>query len=495
MNIFNLDNRKNNTNFIIDIVSNIFLYLINNKTFSGYLLVFLHSFFGIFIIYNLIVKDIGILYYIYTIIWIIVIFSNYYFHGCILVKVEQKLFQDKSWIGPINMLFYFLHLFYKPDKNILNNFIKYFICAPVSTLIILKYIFNNNWTTKLIGAILMIILIPLLFIYSQYNIFDNILFKIYPTLCKNKCNEKYNLPIDYTKFNDKVIAITGCTSGIGNNIVYNLINNSNSRLILLNRNSKKQQELCEALQNNERITQIECDLSQYKNVVNAYKNIVKAFPEGIDVLINNAGIYDTGNKITTDGYNNLIQTNFISHALLIELFLNNIEYKNKNKQLEIVNISSISYGIPDKKYNQIYFNKIDPLNNDQHYYTSQIYYQQSKLALLLYTKYLNTKLQNNGDKNIKIFCIHPGICNTTLLDNTYMSFLLKFFGNTVDYSGNFIINMILNNSIKSNTFYGINIFDNSIETIQNERLINDNCAIYIYLHTKNIINNIIKKYY
>ena len=303
------------------------------------------------------------------------------------------------------------------------------------------------------------------------------------------------LSIDYSKFNDKVIVITGCTSGIGNNIVYNLINNSNARLILLNRNSKKQQKLCEALKNNERIIHIECDLTQYKNVVNAYKNIIKTFPEGIDVLINNAGIYDTGNKITTDGYNNLIQTNFISHALLIELFLNNIEYKNKNKQLEIINISSISYCIPYKKYDQLYFNKIDPLNNYQNYYISQIYYQQSKLALLLYTKYLNTKLQNNSDRNIKIFCIHPGICNTNLLDNTYMSILLRFFGNTVDYSSNFIIKMILNNSIKSDTFYGINIFDNSIETIQNETLINDNCAKCIYLHTKNIINNITKKYY
>ena len=480
MNIFDINTRKIYQKFIVDITSKLFLYFINNNLIAGYLVLFIHTFFGIFLIYNLMIREINILYYIYTIIWILVIYSNYYFHGCILVRIEQSFFQDKKWNGPINMLFYFLHLFYKPNKDILNDFIKYFICAPISTIIILKYIFDHSNINNFIGIILMTILIPLLFIYSQCNIFD-FFFQL-------KSPYKH-ITYNFTKFNNKVIAITGCSSGIGKNIVYNLINNSNAKLILLNHNSKNKEELYETLKNNKNVIHINCDLSNYKKVIEAYQNIVKLIPEGIDVLINNGGIYNTNNQITVDGYNNQIQTNFISHALLIELFLKNI--KNKNRHFEIVNVSSIAYNIPHKKIDQSYFNKINVLNNLQNNYNGQIYYQQSKLALLLYTNYLNTKIQKYKNKNIKIFCVHPGICNTNLLNKTNIACILKYFGNTIDNSSNFILNMILNNNVKSNNFNGINIFNNSIETIENKELINNICSKKLYLQIKNIIKHLI----
>ena len=111
-------------------------------------------------------------FYFLTFIWIIIISSNYYFHGCILARIERELLQDETWAGPINITLYPIHLFYKPNKQILNEYIKYFWATPISTLIILKYLLDDNITNKFIGFALCSVLIPLLFIHSQFDLFS-----------------------------------------------------------------------------------------------------------------------------------------------------------------------------------------------------------------------------------------------------------------------------------------------------------------------------------
>jgi NAD(P)-dependent dehydrogenase (short-subunit alcohol dehydrogenase family) len=92
-------------------------------------------------------------------------------------------------------------------------------------------------------------------------------------------------------------------------------------------------------------------LTDFLSVTNAYKKIISLFPNGVDILINNAGITNSSNSNTKDGYNKQIQTNYISHALLSELLIknHNKDEENKKKKIEIINISSMSFNIPKKK--------------------------------------------------------------------------------------------------------------------------------------------------
>ncbi len=165
MNIFDLEKRKKYTKCIVETVSNTMVYFIQNKIVAGWILVFFHAIIGLYLMFNLITQEVNSIYHIYTFIWVMVIYLNYFFNGCILARIEKELLQDKSWGGPINLL-----LFYKKDKDkeTLNNFIKYFIAAPISTIVILKYIYYEDP----IAIFLMMILIPLLFIHSQCNIFE-----------------------------------------------------------------------------------------------------------------------------------------------------------------------------------------------------------------------------------------------------------------------------------------------------------------------------------
>jgi hypothetical protein len=173
-NFFSLENRKTNTKYIIDTISEWMLTLTgkeNNKVAASIFILFHMNIVSI-LLYNLFVNDVTIFFYFLTFCWIILISSNYYFRGCILARIERELLQDETWAGPINITLYPIHLFYRPNKQILNDYIKYFWAAPISTFIILKYIFDDDTTNKLIGIALTGIFLPLLFIHSQYDIFS-----------------------------------------------------------------------------------------------------------------------------------------------------------------------------------------------------------------------------------------------------------------------------------------------------------------------------------
>lgn len=166
--MFDLQTRKEYTRIIVDSVSQKMLCAINNRIVCGRLLVIIHTIMVGYIIFNLITQEINIKYYVCTIIWVVIIYLNYYFNGCILSKIEKEIFQDKMWNGPISVLVYTFCFNGHPSKTIMNNFIKFFMAAPVSIAMIMTYIYNENP----IAIFLVILFLPLIFIHPQFNIFD-----------------------------------------------------------------------------------------------------------------------------------------------------------------------------------------------------------------------------------------------------------------------------------------------------------------------------------
>ena len=172
MNIFDLASRKKYTKLIVENASKFAFYVSNNKDVAGTLLLFFHCTLMVTIIFRLINN----MDYICSVIWVLIIYSNYYFNGCILSRIEQVVFNDKTWCGPVSVLMYPLHLYYTPNKQIMNDYIKYFWCAPISTVLIFKYAMKDDIFHRLIGGVLFILLMPLLFIHSQCNIFDYLIY-------------------------------------------------------------------------------------------------------------------------------------------------------------------------------------------------------------------------------------------------------------------------------------------------------------------------------
>ena len=386
-------------------------------------------------------------YYVYVFIWFLVIYSNYFFHGCILSRVERYLFDNENWCGPVSLLNYIIELFgVKVDKNIANGVIKYLIAAPVCIVIIAKSLFSYDIT---MAFLLSILWTPLLFIHSQKPIFETI-----------KKPQKDLL--------DKTIAITGCSSGLGKDIIDPLLDRG-ATVILLNRKTEHSKKLLQELKG-KRIVNIECDLTKLKSVDVASKKIRKKFPSGIDVLYVNAGISNNPISITEDGYEIHIQTNYLSHVLLI----NNILDLLKKKSGRIINTSSIAYRIPESTYNPNLFVKHPDTSNIH----GQQLYQQSKLGMLLYLKSIEAK--------IDIVNVQPGICSTNLLQNSNLPYPIKLAVNISSSStkkGSKYLLDALTSHI-TDTLIGPSIFFMNANAINNELInIADSERIYKDTHT------------
>ncbi len=162
----NIFNKKKNTKIITDYFSKIFSkYNIQYRTLIGYLISFVHFLLIIWIIiYLLFEKKIDKKYYFYLFIWIIIIYSNYYFHGCIISKIEREILKDNNWCGPISII---INSMKNQNTTINSNtFILYF-----SSLIITLIIFSKISLTS--TFIFILFLVPII-IYDPNISFNNL---------------------------------------------------------------------------------------------------------------------------------------------------------------------------------------------------------------------------------------------------------------------------------------------------------------------------------
>lgn len=100
------------------------------------------------------------------------------------------------------------------------------------------------------------------------------------------------------EFNNKVVWITGASSGIGKGLAIEL-SKRNCKLIISSRKESKLIKVKEICDNPENITTLPLDLADYDTMPALVKK-GKAFFGKIDVLINNAGISQRSLAINTD---------------------------------------------------------------------------------------------------------------------------------------------------------------------------------------------------
>lgn len=224
------------------------------------------------------------------------------------------------------------------------------------------------------------------------------------------------------KMSGKVVAITGCTSGTGLQLAETCAKKG-AKVILLNRSSERADsalELVKAAATDHPPVFIPCDLMSFKSVTEAGKRLCSDLAEeGLDVLVNNAGIMAFKDKATEDGCDCQMQTNHLSHFLLTQLCMPVLEVAaNKRGEARIVNHSSAARVMDDmsNKLDAKYLGKNGGnLGGD----SSKMFggpqfqrYQQTKLANVCFTYALDSKLRAKGSK-IKALCAHPGVSMET----------------------------------------------------------------------------------
>ena len=212
-----------------------------------------------------------------------------------------------------------------------------------------------------------------------------------------------------------IAIVTGANSGIGYEVTLGLIKKG-FEVIMACRNIQKAEEAkVKILQQypTAKINPMRIDTSSLKEV-KKFAEQFKSQYQNLHLLINNAGIMMSPNKVSEDGFENQFATNYIGHFALTGLLL---PILTNTAGSRIISLSSLSY-----KWSEILF-------DDFHFkkgYSKTIAYGQSKRACLMFAFELQRRLSVACYDTLSI-AAHPGLSKTNL--DQYYPALIRPLGN------------------------------------------------------------------
>lgn len=204
---------------------------------------------------------------------------------------------------------------------------------------------------------------------------------------------------------NKTVLITGSTDGIGKQTAVELAKRRATVLIHGRDAERCYQAVDEiaAKSGNKKLKPFIADFSSLNQVRTLAQQINQQYRH-LDVLINNAGVFEKSYRESGDGLEMTLAVNHMAPFLLTLLLLDIIKHSPRGR---IINVSSISH------YNSpvIDFSDLNLKKN----YSGYRAYCQSKLCNILFTYELAARLKGT---NVTANCLHPGVIDTKLLRAT-----------------------------------------------------------------------------
>ncbi|MEG0891885.1 MAG: SDR family NAD(P)-dependent oxidoreductase [Bacteroidales bacterium] len=209
--------------------------------------------------------------------------------------------------------------------------------------------------------------------------------------------------------NNKIVVITGATGGIGTEICKYLLLN-NYIILAACRNFEKGEKVRKEIEketqikSEEKLFFIKLDMCSFNSVDEFTLQIINKITllnRKIDIIINNAGVIAPHFKITKDGYESSLQTNYLSAKRLTNALIPHLSTIN-GKIINTISCTTHLGSAIDQTTKSIEQQKKEFINLKN--------YSNSKLLLSLYTTEINNKLCNTFVCNVD-----PGIVNTGII--------------------------------------------------------------------------------
>ncbi len=192
----------------------------------------------------------------------------------------------------------------------------------------------------------------------------------------------------------KTVLVTGATSGIGYETALGLARGG-AHVVIVGRNAEKTARVLGELKAKSGSTKLESVLGDL-SLLSEVRSVAQQFlakHDALHVLVNNAGVINTGRELTREGHEVTFATNHLGVFLLTKLLLPALE---KGAPSRVVTVSSGIHPL-----GKIHF---DDLTLSRGYGPFKAY-SQSKLANILFTQELARRLEG---KNVTANVLHPG---------------------------------------------------------------------------------------
>ncbi|KAH9752369.1 hypothetical protein KPL71_014659 [Citrus sinensis] len=216
-----------------------------------------------------------------------------------------------------------------------------------------------------------------------------------------------------------VCIVTGATSGLGAAAAYAL-SREGFHVVLVGRSSHLLSETMADITSRNKDARLEAfqvDLSSFQSVLK-FKDSLQQWlldsdmHSSIQLLINNAGILATSSRLTPEGYDQMMSTNYIGAFFLTKLLLPLL--KNSPVPSRIVNVTSFTH--------RNVFNA--QVNNEtitgKFFLRSKCYpcariYEYSKLCLLIFSYELHRNLGLDKSRHVSVIAADPGVVKTNIM--------------------------------------------------------------------------------
>jgi len=192
--------------------------------------------------------------------------------------------------------------------------------------------------------------------------------------------------------------ITGANSGIGKATALGLVKMGTTVVMVCRNRNRGEAAMDEikAQSGNESVELMIADLASQKSIRQLVKDFTDKYQQ-LHVLINNAGVAKANRTLTVDGIETTFAINYLAPFLLTNLLLDALKASTSAR---IVNVSSMVH-----KWGAIDF---DNLQGEKRYDMDKAY-NQSKLAIVLFTYELARRLQGTG---VTVNSLEPGLVAT-----------------------------------------------------------------------------------
>jgi NAD(P)-dependent dehydrogenase (short-subunit alcohol dehydrogenase family) len=234
-----------------------------------------------------------------------------------------------------------------------------------------------------------------------------------------------------------VILITGSTDGLGREVARRLAADG-AHIIVHGRNRERGLALVQEIEKEGQGSAAfyAADFASLDQVRQFGEAILNDYPR-LDILINNAGIWASGNdqrQLSADGHELQFAVNYLSGYLLTRMLLPLLQ---KSAPSRIINVASGAQ---------------TPIDFDdvmlEHGYTGSRGYAQSKLAQIMFTFDLARELEGSG---VAVFALHP----STLMDTQMVRDAGVQPRSTIDQGARAVLQLATHPDLSSGQYFNV----------------------------------------